>query len=112
LKLFDCDVYVNVTGGLRLFEPACDLGVLAAIASSFRDKAFDPDTALIGEVGLTGEVRGVDQLDKRLAEAARLGFRRCVAPQGNLAQKSARGAPAGLEVIPVRHISKVFDLFA
>jgi len=114
LKLYDCDVYTNVTGGIKLYEPACDLGIIAAIASSFRDKAFDPDTAVIGEVGLTGEVRGVDQLGKRLNEAARLGFLRCVVPESSLkARDRAFGGDAGgLEIIPAKHIIKIFDLFA
>jgi DNA repair protein RadA/Sms len=116
LKLFDCDVYVNVTGGLKLFEPACDLGIIAAVSSSFRNKAPDPDTVIIGEVGLTGEIRGVDQLDKRLNEAARLGFLRCVAPESNLTGRGAgnmlKGEAKNLEIIPARHIIKVFDLLA
>ena len=115
LKLFDCDVYVNVTGGIKIYEPACDLGIIAAIASSFRDKAFDPDAAIIGEVGLTGEVRAVDQLEKRLTEAARLGFLRCVTPAGGAPKpdgKKPGAGPAGLEIIPAKHIIKVFDLLA
>ena len=113
LKLYDCDVYVNVTGGLRISEPACDLGIIAAITSSFRDRAFDPDTALIGEVGLTGEVRSVNQIEKRLTEVQRLGFLRCVVPEGNLGskEKELRKMAAGLEIYPVRHIVKAFDLF-
>ena len=114
LKLFDCDVYVNVTGGIKISEPACDLGIVAAVASSFRDRAFDPDTAMVGEVGLTGEIRGVDQLEKRLNEAARLGFKRCIAPESTLAARgrSFGGEAKHLEIIPARHIIKVFDLFA
>ena len=119
MKLYDCDVYVNVTGGLKLFEPACDLGIVAAIASSFRDKAPDPDTAFVGEVGLTGEIRGVDQLDKRLSEAARLGFKRCVVPEGNCSGKTGSNntsaakscAKNSIEKIPIKHIFKIFDLF-
>ena len=111
LKLFDCDVYINVTGGMKLYEPACDLGIIAAIASSFRDKAFDPDTAVIGEVGLTGEVRGVDQMEKRLNEAARLGFTRCVAPGGSPSQDTRTNGGGGLiDVIQAKHIIKIFDL--
>ena len=113
LKLYDCDVYVNVTGGIKLFEPACDLGVAAAVASSFRDRALDPDTAFVGEVGLSGEVRGVDQLDKRLNEAARLGFKRCAVPESSLlaAGRALKGEAKGIEAIPVKHIVKIFDLF-
>ena len=113
LKLYDCDVYVNVTGGIKLYEPACDLGVVAAIASSFRDKAIDPDTAIVGEVGLTGEIRSVDQLDKRINEAARLGFLRCAVPESNFlaGKKASSGGSGHLELIPMKHIINVFDLF-
>ena len=113
LKLYDCDVYVNVTGGIKIYEPACDLGIVAAVASSFRDKAFDPDAAIVGEVGLTGEVRGVSHLERRLNEAARLGFLRCVVPEGSLSSTGRvfRGEAKNLELIPAKHIIKIFDLF-
>ena len=112
LKLYDCDVFVNVTGGIKLYEPACDLGVVAAIASSFRDKAIDPDTAVVGEVGLTGEIRSVDQLEKRVNEAARLGFLRCAVPESGISAglKAPASAAGHLELIPMKHILNVFDL--
>jgi len=80
VRLGDHDVFVNVAGGLRVVEPAADLGVALAIASSARDVPVDPHTVLIGEVGLSGELRGVRGLERRLQEAARLGFRRAVIP--------------------------------
>jgi len=114
LRLFDCDVYVNVTGGIKIYEPACDLGVIAAIASSFRDKAFDPDMAFVGEVGLTGEVRGVDHLERRLNEAERLGFTCCAVPESSWAAVGARlgrNWAGSLKVVPIKHIVKIFDFF-
>jgi DNA repair protein RadA/Sms len=91
------DVYVNVVGGFTLEEPAIDLGVAAAIASSYREKAIAPDTAMIGEVGLSGELRAVGRLGIRIREAAKLGFKRCIIPKaGGGAKISAELADAGL----------------
>ncbi|MGE5618555.1 MAG: DNA repair protein RadA [Sphingomonadaceae bacterium] len=81
LKLYDQDVYVNVVGGLRIDEPAADLGVALAIVSSLKDSPIDPELAVVGEVGLSGELRGVGHLEQRLREAAKLGFKRCLVPQ-------------------------------
>ncbi len=81
LKLGNQDIMVNVAGGLRIGEPAADLGVALAIASSFRDKAIDPELAAMGEVGLSGELRAVPQLERRANEAARLGIKRCLVPK-------------------------------
>jgi DNA repair protein RadA/Sms len=78
------DVYVKVTGGVRVDEPAVDLGLAAALASSFRDQAADPGTVLLGEVGLAGEVRSVSRLEHRIREAEKMGFDRAVLPAGNL----------------------------
>ena len=105
LRLSERDVYVNVTGGVRLTETACDLGVVAAMASSYEDRAFEPGLALVGEVGLAGEVRAVGQIGARLAEAERLGFTRCAIPEGNHPQTQH-----AMEIIPVRHIMAIFDL--
>lgn len=76
------DVYANVVGGLRVLEPAIDLSIAAAITSSLRDRPIDRHSVLIGEVGLSGELRSVNQLDRRIAEAARLGFTRMIVPSG------------------------------
>jgi len=106
MQLANYDAYVNVIGGLRVDEPACDLGITAAIASSFRDTAVDPDTVLIGEVGLTGEVRTVSQLEKRVMEAMRIGFKKCVIPEGNM--KSLK-KPKELEGIEIRPAGSVLE---
>jgi DNA repair protein RadA/Sms len=81
LRLGNQDIIVNVTGGLKVGEPAADLGVALAIASSFRDAGIDPELAVVGEVGLSGELRTVSQLERRITEAARLGFKRCLVPK-------------------------------
>ncbi len=78
------DAFVNVVGGLKVDEPAADLGVVTAIASSFRNLPIAEDTMVIGEVGLTGEVRGVNSIERRIAEAAKIGFRHCIMPRSNL----------------------------
>ncbi len=80
LPLFNQDVYVNIVGGLRIMEPAADLAVALAIVSSFRNRRIDPDLVLVGEIGLSGELRSVSQIERRLAEAAKLGFRRAGIP--------------------------------
>ena len=77
------DVFVNVAGGIEIDEPAADLGVVAAIASSFRNLEIDRDTAIFGEVGLTGEVRGVLQAPARVQEARSLGFEKLILPRSN-----------------------------
>lgn len=84
LNLHGQDVYVNVAGGVKLEEPAVDLGIAVALASSFRDLPVDPGLLVIGEVGLTGEVRAVGQIQKRLREGSKLGFDRAVVPAANL----------------------------
>ena len=81
LKLGNQDIMVNVTGGLRVGEPAADLGMALAIASSYRDAEVAPFTAAVGEVGLSGELRPAAQMDRRLNEVARLGFKRCIIPK-------------------------------
>jgi DNA repair protein RadA/Sms len=94
----DLDVFVNVTGGVRLVEPASDLAVVAALVSSITDRPLPADALFLGEVGLAGEVRPVAAVDRRLAEAERLGFRRAFV--------SARTRPGGaLELIPLTHVS-------
>ena len=96
-----CDAYINVVGGLQLDETAADLATLLAVASSCRDLPIDPELAAVGEVGLSGEVRSVQQLNPRLSEIARLGFKRCVIPS------HVRGdvlKPDGLELIRVKNV--------
>lgn len=104
LPLFNQDIYVNIVGGLRISEPAADLAVALAIASSYRNIRVDPELVLIGEIGLSGELRSVSQLDRRLGEAAKLGFRRAVIPQ------TAQSKDVdGLEIIAVRSLGEVVD---
>lgn len=86
LPLGSHDVYVNVVAGLKIAEPAIDLGVALAIASSIRDVPLDHSTAVVGEIGLLGELRAVSQIERRLSEAARLGFERCILPLGDLSR--------------------------
>jgi len=97
LKLGNQDIIVNVTGGIKVSEPAADLGIALAIASSFRDASVDPQLLVVGEVGLGGELRAVSQLDRRVNEAARLGFKRCLVPK--IGAKIS--APRGIELILV-----------
>lgn len=101
LALSNCDFYVNVIGGLTLDEPAADLALIVALASSFRDKPVPFDLAAIGEVGLTGELRSVNAVNQRLSEIRRLGFSKCLIP----ARSSGKLAvPAGLDLIRVSNI--------
>ncbi len=101
------DVFVNVAGGVRLAEPAVDLGVAAAIASSARGRAVDARTIVFGEIGLAGEVRAVNLAEVRLAEAAKLGFARCILPAQNAARLEAK---VGLELVPVKSLAAALDV--
>lgn len=85
ISLGDCDAYINVAGGMRINEPALDLALVAAIISSYRNQPFDSKLVVFGEVGLTGEVRAVSQAEQRIAEAAKLGYGRCILPETNAA---------------------------
>lgn len=82
--LHNCDVFVSVAGGMRILEPALDLGVLMAIASSFCSRPVDSETVVLGEVGLGGEVRSIPRIESRIKEAAQMGFQRCILPKRNL----------------------------
>ena len=106
LPLQSNDVYVNVVGGLSLNEPAIDLGIVAAIASSLREVAIDADLVVLGEIGLTGEMRAVGHVEARLREAAKLGFRRCLLPQANI---QAASMVPGIECIGVRKVSEALE---
>ncbi len=107
LKLGAQDVFVNVVGGLKITEPAADLTVALAIASSFRNRPVAEDLVVIGEVGLSGELRTVAQAQRRLIEAARLGFKRALVPQGLLKMKDK---PEGIELIGARTLAQTLDL--
>ena len=107
LPLQTNDVYVNVVGGLSLNEPAIDLGVVVAVASSLQDAVIDADLVVLGEIGLTGEVRAAGHVEARLREAAKLGFRRCLVPQTNV---QAASMVAGIESIGIRTVSEALQL--
>ena len=106
LKLGNQDIIANVTGGIRIGEPAADLGIALAIASSFRDRGVDPELVAVGEVGLSGELRAVSQLDRRVNEAARLGFKRALVPKVG-AQIST---PKGIKLIPVSTLREAINI--
>jgi DNA repair protein RadA/Sms len=99
------DVYASVTGGLTVDDPAADLGVAVAVASAFRDRAVEQQVVVIGEVGLAGEVRAVRQVQQRVREAARLGFRRAVVPRS-----SGGEWPRGVEVLAAATVAEALAI--
>ena len=105
LNLIGDDVFVNVAGGMTIDEPASDLGILAAIASSVRNRPIPQTTAMFGEVGLAGEVRGIAQAALRIREAAQMGFSRCILPEANIDPKEK----AACELVGVRTIGEALD---
>jgi DNA repair protein RadA/Sms len=108
LPLNDQDIYVNVVGGLRAVEPAADLGVALAVASSFRERRVDNRLAVVGEVGLSGELRSVGQLERRMGEAAKLGFRKMLVP-ATLGRGMVR-APENLDVMRAASLAEAIDI--
>ncbi len=104
IPLFNQDIYVNIVGGLRISEPAADLAVALAIVSAYRNQAVDPDMVFIGEIGLSGELRSVSQLDRRLIEATRLGFCRALIPQA-----SSGSTIDGLDTSILRSLAAAVD---
>ena len=107
LKLSVFDAYINVIGGLRLDEPGADLPVVLAVASSYRDTPISDDLVAVGEVGLTGEIRSVSHMNQRLAEAARLGFKKCIIPRGGAEKLEI---PQGLAVYRVRNLREAIEV--
>lgn len=107
LRIGGSDAYINVIGGLNIDEPTADLAVILAMASSYKDKPVGDDLVVIGEVGLTGELRPVSQLDLRLAEVARLGFKRCIVPKITTGKSTS---PEGLKIVSARTISEAINL--
>jgi len=103
------DVFVNVAGGIYLNDPAVDLGIAAALVSSLRDKPIDSNTLLIGEIGLTGEVRSVSAMEQRLSEAEKLGFKRAFVSS---AASKKISKSFNMKIMPVERISLAFaELF-
>jgi len=105
LHLASQDIFLNVAGGVRLTEPAADLGMVVAVASSHLDNKVDPQTLFLGEVGLTGEVRGISQSELRAKEAAKLGFTRCFLPAGSCRQLKVKG----LELVGVKSVAEALE---
>ncbi len=111
LQLGDQDVFVNVVSGIQINEPAIDLGIVAAVASSFRDRPIDPETIVFGEVGLAGEVRSIQQAEQRIREAAKLGFKRCILPQRNAEILQKEGlADVKIALVGVSQIGEVLGV--
>jgi DNA repair protein RadA/Sms len=109
LNLLGEDVFVNIAGGMAIDEPAADLAILAAVTSSVRNRALAAQTAMFGEVGLAGEVRGIPQAALRIREAAQMGFRRCVVPQANVDPAMAQEGDA-CEIVGVRTVAEALDV--
>lgn len=107
MKLNVFDAYINVIGGLRLDEPAADLPVVLAVASSYRDQPIADDLVAIGEVGLTGEIRSVSHMDQRLGEVSRLGFKKCMIPKGGAEKLEI---PEGLTVYRVKNLREAIEM--
>ncbi len=107
IHLGSCDAYVNLTGGIRLSEPAIDLGIVLALVSSYRNRGIDEHTIIFGEVGLTGEIRGVNMAKQRVKEAAKLGFTTCILPASNASNiKDIQG----IKLLGVSNVKEAIDL--
>lgn len=107
LHLGGYDVFVNIAGGVRIDEPAVDLGIATSITSSLRDKAVDPTAVAVGEIGLGGEIRTIGQIEKRVQEASKLGFKRIVVPQANFKNVKVSGE---IEVVGVERVEQAMEV--
>jgi DNA repair protein RadA/Sms len=107
MQLNSFDSYVNVVGGIKLNEPATDLGIIAAIASSFKNSEVDDSMVIIGEVGLAGEVRAVNFIEKRINEAMKMGFKHCIIPQNNLKKLDKN---MGIQVHGVQNVNEMLEI--
>ncbi len=106
MHLMGHDIFINVAGGIKIDEPAVDMGIVAAVASSFLDRPIQKGTIILGEIGLTGEVRAIGHVETRVAEAKKMGFNRCLLPQSNL--KRTTGIK-GLKLIGVKNVSEAIE---
>ena len=106
-NLSNQDIYVNMVGGIKISEPAADLGIICSIASAFKNAEISPDIALIGEVGLTGELRAVTQLEKRLSELEKLGFTKCIVPYSN---KKGLNIPKNIDVLFAKNVDSALKI--
>ena len=107
MPLSTYDAYVNIAGGIRLNEPAADLGIVMAIASSYKNRPIDEDTIVFGEVGLSGEVRAVTMPEQRVSEAKKLGFKRCIVP---VVSMKTIGKIEGIEILGVENVNQAMNL--
>jgi DNA repair protein RadA/Sms len=107
LKMSECDAYVNIAGGIRMNEPAIDLGIVLALVSSFKNRPIDEHTICFGEVGLSGEVRAVSMPSQRVAEAKKLGFTTCILP--NVCMDSAKDV-TGIRLVGVKNVREAIDI--
>lgn len=112
LQMSNCDAYVNIAGGMKITEPAIDLGIAMAVVSSFKNRPIDEKTIVFGEIGLSGEVRAVNMAEQRIMEAKKLGFTSCVLPAVCLEQLSDKGKSVGegMKLIGVRSVQDAIDL--
>ena len=102
MNLSNCDAYVNIAGGIRMNEPAIDLGIVMALVSSYRNRPVDEKTIVFGEVGLSGEVRAVNMPEQRVNEARKLGFETCILPE--VSMKTVKEIK-GIRLVGVRNIN-------
>lgn len=109
ITLANHDIFVKVAGGIRVDEPAADLGIVASLASNFMDRAVDPGTVVFGEVGLAGELRAVARADMRVKEAGKLGFKRCILPVDNLKGAGRAVQTKGVELTGVSNVKEAID---
>ena len=107
LKMGNCDAYVNIAGGIKMNEPAIDLGIVLALVSSYKNRAIDENTICFGEIGLSGEVRAVHMAEQRVLEAKKLGFTACVLPE---ASRAALHGIDGIRLIGVKSVKDAIDL--
>jgi len=107
-KMYDRDVFVSIAGGIRIKEPATDLGILLSVASSFANRAINPNTVVLGEVGLAGEIRSIPHAEKRIKEAIHMGFERCILPKRNISGISKTIA-SQIELIGVENVKEAIN---
>ncbi|MDO9534356.1 MAG: DNA repair protein RadA [Bacillota bacterium] len=113
MQLFNCDIFINVVGGVKIMEPAADLGIALSIASSLRDKPLLEQTLIVGEIGLTGEVRPVSRIEERLREGLKMGFSRCIVPQGNISGNflsNTKEIKKDLEIVSVATLTQALNI--
>ena len=112
VRMGDCDAYINVAGGMRIHEPALDLGIILALLTRYRNQSLDDETICFGEVGLAGEVRAVNMAEQRVLEAAKLGFKRCILPKVNCRQLAlTKEQTRGLELVGIESIHELLEVF-